>query len=124
MTTQIRSIEEEKKAWLKLLENKNQLKNTKPTKNPKTSDLEKYRLSKNLRQAISDPNRPNFPIQSTEYTFTEILTLINIHVHTYSYFHIDPRNTEIIHCTQTPLERVFNISTAQSPAATSYVYRG
>ena len=118
MTKQIRSIKDEKEAWLKLLDNKNQPTKTQPTKNPKTLDLKKYRLSKNLRQAISDPNKPNFPLQSTEYTFIEILTLINNYVQTHHYIHIDPRNAEIVHCIQTPLERVFNVSafhTSQLP---------
>ena len=118
MTKQIRSIKDEKEAWLKLLDDKNQRPNTKPMKTPKTSDLKKYTLSKDLRQAISDPKKPNFPIQSTEYTFIEILTLINTYVQTHHYIHIDPRNAEIIHCTHTPLERVFNVSafhTSQLP---------
>ena len=119
MANQITSMKDEQEAWLKLLENKSQLKDTQPTKSPITSDLRKYRLSKSLRQAISDPNKPHFLIQSAEYTFIEILTLINVYVQTHHYNHIDPRNAEIIHCTQTPLERVFNVSafhTSQLPS--------
>ena len=61
MTKQIRSIKDEKEAWLKLLENKDQPTKTKPTKNPKTLDLKKYRLSKKFKTGNFGPKQTKLP---------------------------------------------------------------
>ena len=118
MNKQIKSVEEEEQAWLRLQCNKTQHKNTKPLKGQTNNTPQKFHMSDQLQQTLSGHNEPHPTRLTGEFTFADILALVNNYIHAYHYIHIEPRNMQIIHCTETPLEYIFNVSafhTSQLP---------